>query len=363
MDDSPSPSPRFDAHVLTNAWLVQALGVLRLTTLVGVVLTTLAFFFWNDAASFVLLATLLSLVIQLVHERARGIVVVRKASTITLDGSTVVVRRERPIPIERIARSKLRSGLVIPSATGNPRVVVRGRQGIALDAELSSKEDARALLRELELSPLEQSASFDFFFGLRVTVGADGVLLHWPLLGKRRFVALARIASVETERDIVGLRLTDGTRFDILTHSSVSAASLERHHALHERIEDACEAYRARGESAPLHTLLRAGRSPKDWVAALRAMGSSATGGYREVMPPRDVLLRVALDPSAPEEIRIGAGVVLQSELDDRTRIGLRCAAEAAASPRVRVALLASADDADDEELAEAVVGRRKLTR
>lgn len=360
MDDSPPAAVRFDARVLTNAWLVRAVAALRLTTLLGVVLTTLAFFFWNDAASFVLLATLLSLVIQLVHERARVAVVVRKPSTITIEADAVVVRRERPMPIERIARSKLRSGLVIPAEAGAVRVVARGREGVILDAELANRNDARTLLRELGLSPLEQSASFDFFFGLRVTVGADGVLLHWPLLGKRRFVALARIASIETERDVVGLRLTDGTRFDILTHASLSAASLERHHALHERIEDVCEAYRARGESAPLHTLLRAGRSAKDWVAALRAMGSSATGGYREGMPPRDVLLRVALDPTAPEEIRIGAGVVLQGELDERTRLGLRFAAEAAASPRVRVALMASADDADDDELAEAVVGRKR---
>ena len=81
--------------------------------------------------------------------------------------------RQRQIRLET-----LRSGRVLRgTAERGARVVLRGRWGRSLVARLDAADDARALLRELRLSARERPATFAFFFGLRVTVGADGILI------------------------------------------------------------------------------------------------------------------------------------------------------------------------------------------
>ena len=72
---------------------------------------------------------------------------------------------------------RLRSAMVIPTSERGRacRLVMRGLWGQRVSLAFSEREEARALLHEMKMSPRESSETFYFFFGLYVTVGADGV--------------------------------------------------------------------------------------------------------------------------------------------------------------------------------------------
>ena len=262
--------------------------------------------------------------------------------------------------------STLRSGMVVSLRTsGLARVALRGQWGQRMIVHLGDVDDARALLGDMKLSARERPAKFAFFFGLRVTVGADGVLMEWPLLRRRRFVRYSKIVALSHEPGKLLFRLADGKRYEIMTTTSGRAIVLEHHAALVERIEDALAAYRSQTENAPLAALERGGRSALGWVKDLRALAETSGTGYRAATLPSDELWSVALDPAANEELRIGAGLALRPGLDAAGKAKLRAAAEASASPRIRVVLEAAAADADDEHLSEAIAepaSRRRAT-
>jgi hypothetical protein len=265
---------------------------------------------------------------------------------------------DRAAPILRLPSGGSRSVHVVPDAKGaGAGVVFRGRLGVLVHAWFPRIEDARALVAELGASPLERPLTLSFFFGLRVTVGVDGVVVAWPLLRRRRFIPHDAIDDVRWSHRSVRLVLTDGRSYEIMTRSG-KRGSGDAHRALVERLLEAREAYRKSTGGASVAALARGRRSLAAWIADLVAIGRPATSGYRAAALPPDVLWRVALDPAETEELRIGATLALRGGLDDEGRARLRVAAEASASPRVRVALAAAAADVDDASLAQRLAAR-----
>lgn len=218
----------------------------------------------------------------------------------------------------------------------------------------------RALLRAMRLSALDTPLTFSFFFNLRVTIGADGVLVAWPLLRRRRFIPHGAIEAVDApDGETVVLRLQGGKTYTIATRKSPGQPTSEQS-AFIERLTDAWEAYRAGIAPDALGLLARAGRGTLDWVRGLRALGEGQ-GGYRGIGLTPDHLWRIAEDASAPRESRVGAALALRSTLDDEGRRRLRVAAESSASPKVRVALEATADEVDDEAVAARIEGQARV--
>jgi hypothetical protein len=255
----------------------------------------------------------------------------------------------------RIRAESIRSGHVVPSAGGRTaRLVLDGRFGRDFEAWIPEIDAARTLLSDLGLGPLDRPMTYAFFFGLRVTVAVDGVLVAWPLLGKRRFVAHAHIDDVRWTGDHVVLLLKNGDRYEIATRGG------DAHEALVERLLSARDAYRKAEGSEPLAALARGERSVAAWVKELRAMAETAGAQYRSAAVPAETLWRIALDPKEKEELRIGASLALRAALDDDGRTKLRVAADASASPRVRIALAAAAEEDDDDAIAEAIEAHRK---
>jgi hypothetical protein len=282
------------------------------------------------------------LVSRTLTRQMRAMIGVEKNALVMTDDAS----RERRIPLPTLRRGRVLRGA---------RVVLRGRWGQRIAMQLADAADARSLLRDVGLSARQRPATFAFFFGLRVTVGADGILFAWPLLRRSRFVPYSKIVSMTPSPGMIIFRLSDGGRYEIMTTTSRRSRTLEQHDALVERIEDACSAYRADNDEPPLAALVRGGRSALGWVKDLRALGNASGSGYRAATLPSDALWRVALDPTASAEMRIGAGLALRGGLDEEGRTKLREAAEASASPKVRVVLEAAADGVEDEQLGEAI--------
>ena len=284
----------------------------------------------------------------------------RTNATLTVEDGTLVVAGEgRP---RRLPLSAMRSGRVSPDGNDwRTTVVVRNRAGVMLDAELN-RTHARALLRDLGLSARERPMTFSFFFGMRVTVGADGILVAWPLLRRRRFVRYAEMVGVDASPGRILIRLRDGRTYEIVTTTKEDSSAFAEHFALLERIEDAREAHRGEEENGGSleAALARGGRSALAWVKELAVMSEAGGTGYRAAALPKETLWRIALDPAETEELRIGASLTLRSDLDEDGRARLRSAAEASASPRVRVALAGAADALDDEALGDAIAGRAR---
>jgi hypothetical protein len=83
--------------------------------------------------------------------------------------------------------------------------------------------------------------------------------------------------------------------------------------------------------------------------------------GFRVDAPSREELLEVIDDPTADEETRAAAAVVLARGRDEETEARLRIAREGTASPRLRVAIdaaLAGEDDALERALDDVRRGR-----
>lgn len=269
--------------------------------------------------------------------------------------SEALVLHRRGQAAVRIRRGDLVSGMAFPVDAGGAFVVIRPAFGREIVAWMPWLEEARALLDDVGLSSSHAPATFSFFFDMHVTVGADGVLVRWPLLRRRVFLSHQRIDDVRWRDDRIVLVLVDGDHYEINT----GKASNERKQALLERLLEARKAYVAPGAANHVAALAQNARTPDAWVTELRKMTASG-GQYRSAALPADALYRIAVDPAEHEEHRIGATLALRSVLDDEGRERLRVAASASASPHVRVVLNAAADDEDDETVAAAIARRKK---
>jgi hypothetical protein len=284
-------------------------------------------------------------------------------AVVAADGADLLVGSARDGTRERVRvlGRDLTSGYIVPEADGAARVVLFRGPIPAAHVTFADIDSARELLGELGLSPLERPVTFAFFFGLRVTVGIDGVLVAWPLLGRRRFVRHGRIDDIRWTEDEVTLVLTSGRRITIATNPSADRLGdgREKHRALVERLLAAREAYASAAAGESLAALARQGRSAEAWVRELRASSEAAGGQYRTASLPAEALWRVALDPTEKDELRIGAGLALRPTLDGEGKERLRVAAAASASPKLRVALVAAAEEEDDEAVARVLGGER----
>jgi hypothetical protein len=190
-----------------------------------------------------------------------------------------------------------------------------------------------------------------------VRVGRDGILV--ACLGWSRFTPYADIVRVEHDRTSVWIHTLDGRRLRI-----PGARGLEG--TLRRAIA------RSRPEDDVARQLAQAGRSARDWLAALRGVRPRPNEvHYRVAQVPEARLWAVVEDGGAEPSARLGAAAALADGIDDLGRVRLADAARATAHPELRVALervassSPSADDAGDlalvlQEWSDTTSGRRR---
>jgi hypothetical protein len=199
------------------------------------------------------------------------------------------------------------------------------------------------------------------FFGAlavptRVIVGSDGVLLRW--LGTQRFIAWARVLSIESFAGGVALALDRGEWVTLrlpATHERYAPEGA----AVVERMRAAWTA--SGGDTGDDGLAPWLGQRPNGTHAWVRAAREAAApcADYRSARVPGPHLWRLVENPRADREVRTGAAVALVSDLDEPGRLRLRAVAEACVEPRLRSALdLLSTDaaaQATDETLVHAL--------
>jgi hypothetical protein len=192
----------------------------------------------------------------------------------------------------------------------------------------------------------------------KIAVGIDGVLLRW--LWTRTFVPMSKITRFAPEDDrIIRLTLADGSEKIVYTGmrrrggmTGMAARYASQHRdAVLARMSEAWRAYHARTPTADVTALVgRGSRTRKEWFDSLAKLGAN-DGGYRDAVVRDDDLWRVVEDPTAPEDARAGAMVVLRPKLDAAGKQRVRVAAEATASPRLRVVLERATSEGDLHEV------------
>jgi hypothetical protein len=209
-------------------------------------------------------------------------------------------------------------------------------------------------------------ALLTYIFGLvlsptRVRIGVDGVLAKW--VNTERFIPFSRVTEVRkyshesAGKTYLGveLALEDGTAERILCGQE--GWTKTEQDEMFERIREAYELHQSSGGDLPPEVLVRGDRNAREWVNALRAIGSGASADMRTAPVHPDALIRIVEDARAPAELRVGAAVAaIAGGADARERV--RIAAETTASEKLRVALETVARSEDDEEaIAEALEG------
>lgn len=297
---------------------------------------------------------LLGIVARSVRRASRATAERPPDTTLSVEGGSLVITRDAGGRPRKMARDRFRSGLLVPFGPSvGARLVLTGDLGTGLEAWVRDLDQGRALLRELALSGANRPHSFSFFFGLRITVGLDGIVVAWPLLRRRKFVPYARIRDVRSTNETVVFDLGHGKKYEVATSTARDGVASEMHRALLERIADAREAYAKADRAESLALLARAGRPTSAWVRELKALSETSGAEYRSASLPTEALVRIALDPKESEEMRMGAALALRGSQDPAAHAQLREAAEASASPRVRVALAMASDDLDDDAVAK----------
>jgi hypothetical protein len=225
-----------------------------------------------------------------------------------------------------------------------------------------------------------------------VVVGTDGVALEG--VGRRRFIAYARVSRIARDPRGVRLYLKDGVSVLLPSLADANAplpvtagvdaafdpASVKRgiphrvsvealfrqdvirREALFARID---QAMRARGRSRVSHVQLaqldRRSRSVPAWREDLRALLAVEGSGYRGAALGPDQLAEVVEDAGAPTERRVAAAVALSGKGDEEARRRVRVAVEACADQDLRAALEHAAEgEIEEAELHRAMKQRRE---
>ena len=207
-------------------------------------------------------------------------------------------------------------------------------------------------------------ALLTYIFGLifsptKVRIGVDGVLAKW--VNTERFIPFSRVTDVHkyTHRsggkDYVGVELTlDDGKTERIVCGQAEWTKTEQEEML-ERIREAYELHKSSRGDLPPEVLVRGNRNAREWVDALRAIGTGASADLRTAPVHQDALIKVVEDARAPAELRVGAAVAaIAGGADARDRV--RIAAETTASDKLRIALETVArPDRDEEAIAEAL--------
>jgi hypothetical protein len=185
----------------------------------------------------------------------------------------------------------------------------------------------------------------------KISVGIDGVHLRW--WWQKKLIPMSTIRGIErADAREIRLRLADGSEHTIYTSmrskNGTSTHAKQHCDAVIARLLEAKAAFDMRTSGADVSALLGKGTRTRDeWREALDKL-RSAEGGYRQAVVRDDDLWRVVEDPSAPDDARGAAAVLLRRSLDDEGRARVRVAAEATASPKLRIALDAAAGEKDE---------------
>jgi hypothetical protein len=309
-----------------------------------------------------------------------------------------------------IRRDQVSAGLVLPGLA--PRVVLRRRFRPTVELQLTTTNEARALLRAIGLDASQTVASFRTLsrmqakrrYGLgiaglnaalfflfvatsraapigfvllvassvvsailsalptRFDVGADGVVLRW--LGRSRFIGYDRIRAVTRfdRRTTWGRSAVRGVSLDLRSGEEVAVPVTSAGWSdpgeiavIEERIRQAMETFRLGGTAADAAMLRRGGRGVRDWIVALRSLGAGANADMRTAPVGRERLFRIVEDPSLAPVDRAAAAVALGGDLDDEGRARLDAVAGAIAAPKLRFALEKAATAPDAAELEAAL--------
>jgi hypothetical protein len=179
-----------------------------------------------------------------------------------------------------------------------------------------------------------------------LAVGADGIELRGPW--RRRYIPYAALEGVAWVPYSV-LEVREATRPLLRLTNTSLVEDVSMANAFTFAVEQARARYAAlRRETALTALLARDGRAAGEWQAALRALPTPGRA-YRAQGFAREDLAALLVDASAPEELRVGAAVVLRemNPAEEVTRI--RVAAEACAHAPMREALQRAADDTLDD--------------
>jgi hypothetical protein len=184
----------------------------------------------------------------------------------------------------------------------------------------------------------------------RVTLHRDGVELGW--LWTRRFVRFRDLTAVLEYRD--NDMHSQAPRGIQLVHRRgaelVGIANRERRQHFRAAVSERVAAL-DRGQPARPE-LARDARTPGAWIAALRGLGSGATGAHRSTAVDTERLRLTVVDPAASVADRAAAAVALAASEGDGHE--LRRVARGIGHPRLRVAVLAAA--ARDDTALEAAL-------
>jgi hypothetical protein len=306
------------------------------------------------------------------------------------------------IGAHQIPRTGIRDGFFVPRRPC--RLLLRRRFGLAVELEVASVDEGRALLRALGLGAAQTVAEFgdqrlidlvapavwiplawtminnpvrgtlnggppfsvmiilalgvlgtlaQLLTRARLAVGADGVVLS--RLGRRRFIAYHDIDSVGYEERWWGWRC--GVRVTLRSGEKVwwpmAQQDKETGAIIQERIREAMEVY-AGGDGADTAQLRMGTRTVSEWITSLRAIGTGANADMRTAPFPHERLLRIVEDPTSPADDRAAAAVAVGASLAAADRLRLRSVADAVVAPRLRVVIEAAAGD-DDAELETAL--------
>lgn len=184
----------------------------------------------------------------------------------------------------------------------------------------------------------------------RVHIGPEAIRIRW-LFGTRlvRYDDVKRAAPLGSDvvivlRDGGGIRLHPppfGARRRITTYA------LER---IWKTVAAGAESGTRGTEQA---VLARAGRPPKEWVAALRELVSRGAQYRRGI--DRGRLWTIVENPAIETELRAAAAIALWGTFDDQERERLRAIVDETIDPRLSAALARIADATDESDLESTV--------
>lgn len=178
----------------------------------------------------------------------------------------------------------------------------------------------------------------------KVTAGDDGVSIR-NLFGET-FLPIAHIEVVVNKDAKLLFQLRTQKKPKSLY---ISSPTVRLHVEAKVREAIARHSAFAIGNRLPLE-LERRDRPTREWLAALRMVGSSSPVQYREAATSEVDLRRVLRDQSADAIARAAAAVSLDA-LDPKATERIRVVAAETANPKLRIALERIADHADDAEI------------
>lgn len=205
------------------------------------------------------------------------------------------------------------------------------------------------------LTTLLTAAIVARFGSPHVIIGSDGIRIRGML--RQPFIRYSEIKSVRKVGWLIVLDLEDGTRREL----PVIAVEDARIAGLVRRIERARRGLDD-GRSFLAESLASAGRPVAEWRASLESL-AKREASFREAPLDREEVERIATDPNADADQRIGAAFVLTRISAEEGREQVRVAADATADEELREALLAAAEGEMDAPAIGRLARKRESAR